>query len=98
MTVSVFELHCLNALCDDYENVITVRDDIQKSMHGKVTADEVGQCIIELARKGLIDIFRLDPAAASFLPLDEGFSDLCDKWFSITPQGRVELDANWVDI
>lgn len=97
MTVSIFELHCLNAICEDYENVITVRDDVQNSTHRKVTDDEVGQCMIGLAAKGLIDVFRLDPATAIFLPLDEEFSDWCDKWFFITSKGRVELDENWVD-
>ena len=60
MTVSILDLHCLNAVCDDYEDVESITAEVRKSSHGNVGDAEIAECLSELAAAGLIDVFWFD--------------------------------------
>lgn len=100
MTVSILDLHCLNAVCDDYENIESITVEVRRSSRGNVTADEVAECLAEMATARLIDVFRFDTRSGRYEPLSLApltADDLQASWFLISPKGRRELEANWVE-
>ena len=46
---------------------------------------------------GLVSMFRFEPRDQAFVPTDPGACMRENLWFRITPTGRRELDANWVN-
>ncbi|MFM9058017.1 MAG: hypothetical protein ACKOSQ_02630 [Planctomycetaceae bacterium] len=97
MRVSILNLHCLNAIADDYETVDSVIDDVRRSSHGNVNADEIAACLVELVRDGLAEPCRFDEVTSRYVPLQAVPSGLQSTWFRITELGRRQLDADWVD-
>jgi len=82
MKVSLLNLHCLNALTDDCEDISAIVVDVRHSTHGDVTASDVAICLNELTAEGMVA--RSADAAGN-------------EWFALTTEGRRELEANWVD-
>jgi hypothetical protein len=100
MTVSILDLHCLNAVCDDYENVESITAEVRRSSHGNVSDAEIAECLSELAAAGLVNVFHFDACSGRYEPVSfTQFvpADLRRAWFLITPKGQEELDANWVE-
>ncbi len=102
MTVSILNLHCLNAVCDDYESLTAILEEVRRSSHGNVSLEEIADSMAELVRDGLVDAFEFDRPTGRYIrtavnnvPVEKTVSD--GTWFLITPKGRSELDANWVD-
>lgn len=97
MKVSILDLHCLNALADDYETIASIVDDVRRSSPGNVDADNVATCMTDLVREGLVDAYRLDPATSTYVRIVALPDRLDDAWFRINDRGRQQLDASWVD-
>ncbi len=97
MTVTLLDLHCLNSLCDDYENVASVQADVRRATHGNITEEEVKEGLIRLHKEGLVEVYDYDPLQAMHLPSEIAGNDWEAKWFFITATGRKELDQNWVE-
>jgi hypothetical protein len=97
VTVSILDLHCLNAVCDDYESLDSICEEVRRSSHGNVNRDEVADAILELSRDGLVEAFEFDTRAELYIAVRGVIADVAAKWFLITTKGRAELDANWVD-
>lgn len=100
MTVSILDLHCLNAVCDDYENIESITAEVRRSSHSNVTADEVAECLAEMAAARLIDVFRFDSQSGRYeqlSPATRAADGIQESWFLISQKGRRELDANWVE-
>lgn len=100
MTVSIMDLHCLNAVCDDYENVESITAEVRRSSHGNVGDTEVADCLSELAAAGLVNVFHFNACSGRYEPVSFTkvvTDDLRRAWFLITSKGQEELDANWVE-
>lgn len=97
MNVSILALHCLNALCDDYENVSSIKDEVHRSTHRKVSEYDIGLCLIDLTKRGLIEVFAFHPSQSRYIRVDEWLGNWKDKWFAITDKGRAELDLKWFE-
>jgi hypothetical protein len=100
MTVSILDLHCLNAVCDDYENVESITAEVRRSSHGNVCDSEIAECLAEMAAARLIDVFFFDPNSSRYALSSNTVitaETISGAWFLITPKGRGELAANWVD-
>ena len=102
MTVSILNLHCLNAVCDDYEGLPTILEEVRRSSHGNVSLEEIAESMSELVRDGFVEAFQFDRSTGHYVRLavnnvTSGKSREEGMWFLITPKGRSELDANWVD-
>lgn len=100
MTVSILNLHCLNAVCDDYENLAGITEEVRRSSHGNVGNAEIAECLTEMVAAGLIDVFSFNPGSGHYLPVPIPMAaedDLSAAWFLITTKGRGELTANWVN-
>ena len=100
MTVSILDLHCLNAVCDDYENVESITAEVRRSSHGNVSDAEIAECLSELTAAGLVNVFRFDPHSGRYEPVPfakVAAEGLRQVWFLITTKGHEELDANWVE-
>jgi hypothetical protein len=100
MTVSILDLHCLNAVCDDYEDVESITAEVRKSSHGNVSDIDVADCLSELAAAGMVAAFWFDAGPSRYVPADlhEVTPErLRAAWFRITPKGHEELDANWAE-
>jgi hypothetical protein len=82
MKVSLLNLHCLNALTDDCEDISAIIVDVRHSTHGDITASDVATCLSELIAEGMAA--RSADAAGN-------------EWFALTTKGRQDLEANWVD-
>jgi hypothetical protein len=97
MKVSILDLHCLNAVCDDYEQLDEIVADVRRSSHGNVVEQEVAACLMDLARDGLVAFFRFDSSTGTYIPQFDPPADLAGVWVTLTEAGRRELNANWVD-
>lgn len=97
MRVSILDLHCLNAIADDHETAASILEDVRRSSHGNVDADDVAACLVELVRDGMAEACRFDSLAAQYTPVVSMPPELDALWFRITDRGRRELDANWVE-
>ncbi len=82
MKVSILNLHCLNALSDDREDVSSIVADVRRSTHSDVTIQEITCCLNDLVAEDMAS--RTTDAAGV-------------EWYELTPRGRRELDAHWVD-
>jgi hypothetical protein len=97
MKVSILNLHCLNAVADDFESLDSITADVRRATHGNVSHNEVATCLGELAHDGWVNVFTFDPGEQRYLALPEVPAALADKWFGITDRGREELRTNWVE-
>jgi len=80
--------------------VCPVRPKPGSSSHGNAMADEVAECLAEMATARLIDVFRFDSRSGRYEPLSPApltADGLQASWFLISAKGRRELEANWVD-
>lgn len=82
MKVSILNLHCLNALSDDREDISSIVADVRRSTHSNVTLDDIKACLNDLVAEEM----------ASRMADQAGV-----EWYELTPRGRQELDAHWVD-
>lgn len=54
MTVSILDLHCLNAVTDDHENLPSILEEVRRTTHGNVSRQEVVASLEEMAADGLV--------------------------------------------
>jgi DNA-binding PadR family transcriptional regulator len=97
MTVSILDLHCLNAVTDDYENVASILEEVRRTSHGNVSASELVIALEEMANAGLLTPYSLETRGEAFIAVNPVGKDLSSLWFRITPAGLAELEANWFD-
>jgi hypothetical protein len=97
MTVSILDLHCLNAVTDDHENLASILEEVRRTSHGNVSRQEVVASLEEMAASGLVTAYSLDARRSDFFPVDPAGKDVSSLWFRITPAGLAELESNWVD-
>ena len=97
MRVSILNLHCLNAIADDYESAGSILEDVRRSSHGNVDAAEITACLAELMRDGMADAYRFDAATKQYERNAFTPENVDGIWFRITDLGRRQLDADWVD-
>jgi len=97
MRVSILDLHCLNAIADDYETIASIVDDVRRTSHGNVNTDDVATCMTDLVRQGLVDAYRLDPATSTYVRIVALPDRLDAVWFRLNDRGRQQRDASWVD-
>jgi hypothetical protein len=97
MKVSILDLHCLNAVCDDFETLPDIAADVRKSSHGNVSDQDVAACLIDLARDGFVALYAYDPTSGSYVPRSAAPPDLAGTWIAATAAGRRELDTHWVE-
>ena len=95
--IDLLALHCLNSLCDDYENVATILSDTRQATHGDIKAEDVEKTLADLLADDLISVYEFDTAKSEYVPLEHKSADLNHKWFFITAKGRTRLDREWVD-
>ncbi len=97
MTVSILDLHCLNAVTDDYEDVASIIDEVRRTSHGNVSRGEVVAALVEMHAEGLVAAYGFEPQGSRFVIADS-VGELADEmWFRIAPVGQRELEVNWVD-
>jgi len=97
MTVSILDLHCLNAVTDDHENLPAILEEVRRTSHGNVSRQEVVASLEEMAAGGLVAAYTLDPDRSRFVAVEPSAQDASSLWFRITPAGLAELEVNWVD-
>lgn len=97
MTVSILDLHCLNAVTDDHESLPAILDEVRRTSHGNVSRQDVVASLEEMAAGGLVAAYALDRDHSRFVAVDPSALDASSLWFRITPAGLAELEANWVD-
>jgi hypothetical protein len=91
------DLHCLNALCDDYENLDAITSEVRKATHGAISKGEVAECLRHLVNNGLVTAFEFDGQHSKYIPVTTLENELSENWFLISEKGGTELDQNWVD-
>ena len=90
------DLLILNATCDDWENLSSIRDSVVSAPQGApVTQSALALSLLRLVQKGLLEAHEF--ADGNFLPLSANSveaSTVAKLWFFITPEGRRMLDEN----
>lgn len=95
--LTTLEIHCLNALTDDYENAKSIKADIDRVLNQAVNAKELEDCVAQLVGKGLAVAYDFDPIRSKYAVADLRRSNISEQWFGLTDRGREELNRNWVD-
>jgi len=86
------EMLCLNAICDDYENLIQIKEDIQRSLGYPPEDKEIRLCLTKLVEKGYAEVFEYDRTTLKYVKSVLSNDNWDDEWFLITGKGRIELD------
>ena len=97
MKLTKFETFCLNTLCDDYENIALVQEQLCKDLNqSDITNKEVTKILQKLYQNGLVYSYIYDSQNLKFCPtsFDSNFSQK-EFWFYISDLGRKVLDENW---
>lgn len=97
MKIEKLKLHCLNAVCDDYENMQSINKELPTAIGYSVNLAQIEIAIKELVKSGLINAFVYDASTCKFnLAGDHEYND-SKYWYYISKSGRSFLDQNWVD-
>jgi hypothetical protein len=91
VTVSMLSLHCLNAVCDDYEDLSSVLEDVRRSSHGNVSFEEIADSVSELVRDGLVESFEFDVSTGRYVRGSVKKTSPKEPGFSL----RRKVAANW---
>lgn len=89
-------LYVLNAACDDWENVVSLRADVETELKGMVDDDAVWSAALNLAGDGLLAC-QIITEEGQFVAVRPDAADGVEReklWFYITRKGRDLLDAN----
>lgn len=89
-------LYVLNAACDDWENVVSLRADVETELKGPVGDDTIWGTALDLARNGLLACRKIT-GEGKFVDVRPDAADGVERtklWFYITRKGRDLLDAN----
>lgn len=95
--IDLVALHCLNALCDDYESVTTILSDVRRATHGDIQAEDIKRTLADLAANNLISVYEFDAANSRYLAVTGTPASMNDRWFFITEDGRKRLNSEWVE-
>lgn len=79
---------CLDALCDDWENVESVLAHLGLTVQ---SAEEVSACLRRAAAEGLVDAFSFSPEAG-YVRVEPPDGDVARLWFFVTDKGRAALE------
>ncbi|MBR6022358.1 MAG: hypothetical protein IK066_08060 [Kiritimatiellae bacterium] len=90
------DLLILNAACDDWENLASIRESVASSPQGApVEPSELEACLLRLVREKRLEAHEF--VDGSFIPLSAASvdaSELAKLWFFVTAEGRRVLDEN----
>jgi hypothetical protein len=89
-------LYVLNAACDDWENIASIRADVETELKGTVGDDDIWSAALDLARNGLLECRKITEEGR-FVAVRPDAADGVEReklWFYITRKGRNLLDAN----
>ena len=90
------DLLILNAACDDWENMASIRDSVESSPQGNPVEESILESsILRLVQKGLLSSHEF--ADGTFVPLSPASVDAsatAKLWFFVTAEGRRVLDEN----
>jgi len=97
MKLTILDVYCLNALCDDYENITTIMADVSRAANTGVPFDEIERCLRRLEIEELVTAFEYDIQKTKYIPSSHFEGKIKEKWYFITEKGRQELDSNWIE-
>jgi hypothetical protein len=90
------DLLVLNAACDDWENMASIRTDVESSPQGgPVEESALASSLLRLVHEGLLSAHEF--ADGIFVPLSTASVDasaVARLWFFVTAEGRRMLDEN----
>ena len=90
------DLLVLNAACDDWENMASIRTDVESSPQGApVEESALASSLLRLVQKGLLSAHEF--VGGTFVPLSAGSVEanaVAELWFFVTAEGRSVLDEN----
>ena len=90
------DLLVLNATCDDWENMASIRTDVESSPQGgPVEESALASSLLQLVQKGLLSAHEF--VGGTFVPLSSASVEanaVAELWFFVTAEGRRVLDEN----
>ena len=96
MQTPSLDLLILNATCDDWENMASIRDSVESSPQGgPVEESALASSLLQLVQKGLLSTHEF--VGGTFAPLSADSVDasiVAKLWFFVTAEGRRMLDKN----
>ena len=86
----------LNAACDDWENLASIRDSVESSPQGvPVESSELEANLLRLVQNGLLDAHEFSNGTFVRLEPDAVTPETIPRlWFFISPSGLRLLDAS----
>jgi hypothetical protein len=97
--IDKLRLHCLNATCDDYENIASIQSQVFHDARVQLEPEQIIDYLKSLERENLVDVFVYDVAEESFKPVrDAGRVDFRNCWFLINQNGRRYLGDHWPEM
>ena len=93
MKLNKLDLYCLNSVCDDFENLQSISDQVRDELTEPTSEQELVQSIRKLADHKLVGIYSFVLDCNDFI-LDDTL-EIQKAWIFISPSGRKELDRQW---
>jgi len=97
MKITAIDLHCLNSICDDYENLPLIINEVKQAIRRDITDKAIESSLFKLVQCGFVAVYDFDSGKSSFRPSSIDPIHWPSKWFLITPLGREALEKNWDD-
>ena len=95
MILTEEQLYCLNATCDDYENLTSIIGDIALSTNKEIDVEQAKLLLKQLLELKLLDIFTYDIVSQEYKKQTGSIGAIDSYWFYITDKGRSMLDEQW---
>ncbi len=78
----------LNAIADDYENIETILETVQKFDSPAATVHQVSETLHDLIQDGLAQAYDLSPGVPHATKADFSSNRIDELWFYVTPEGK----------
>lgn len=95
MKISNEQVHCLNAICDDYEKIINITDEVVSETGKDLSFAQVESFLDKLVEMGLVNKYFYDTNDQSYVVDTPNSKPSASYWFYITDKGRDVLEENW---
>ncbi len=89
--LSELETACLEAVSNDYENLILVRDQVIDWLGCDVSLEEIVRTLSSLSDGGLIGAFLIDARTGTFIPANGNSINQDKLWFLASKSGLTIL-------
>jgi hypothetical protein len=94
VSLTAFERSVLRWVCDDYESIESIREDLTRELGRPVAEAERFAALLTVVHTGLVDAVVHDEALLEFRGCDPEAAARSELWFLANAEGRAEYECS----